>query len=97
MHLDKKHLAKKIYQDIGFSKSFSKTIIKKIFQIIISNLKKDENIMISNFGNFKVRMKNERIGRNPKTKQAAKISARKVVTFKASKILKSRINKSING
>ena len=97
MHLDKKHLAKKIYHNIGFSKSFSKTIIKKIFQIMIINLKKDEIIKISNFGNFKVKMKNERIGRNPKTKQTAKISARKVVTFKASKILKSRINKSING
>ena len=88
-----KHLAKKIYHNIGFSKSFSKTIIKKIFQIMIINLKKDEIIKISNFGNFKVKMKNERIGRNPKTKQTAKISARKVVTFKASKILKSRINK----
>ena len=47
MHLDKKHLAKKIYQNIGFSKSFSKTIIKQIFQIMISNLKKDENIKIT--------------------------------------------------
>ena len=60
---------------------------------MIINLKKDEIIKISNFGNFKVKMKNERIGRNPKTKQTAKISARKVVSFKASKILKSRINK----
>ena len=96
-NLDRKYLAKKIYQNIGFSKSFSNNIVNKIFDILINALEKNEDIKISSFGNFKVRIKKARLGRNPKTKEIAKISARKVVTFKASKILKSKIDIPING
>ena len=59
----------------------------------MSELKKSKKIKISTFGTFKIINKKERIGRNPKTKIEAKISARKVVTFKPSSFVKKRINR----
>ena len=96
-NVNRKTLANKIYQNIGFSKIISENIVNDIFYIIMSSFKENEKIKITSFGTFLKKRKNKRMGRNPKTKEEKIISARKVVTFKASKILKSRINKSLNG
>ena len=80
----RKHLSNKIYQNLGFSKNFSSVIIDDLFEFLLLELEKYNNIKISSFGTFKVAQKKERIGRNPHTRVEAKISARKVVKFKPS-------------
>ena len=88
----RKHLSNKIYQNLGFSKNISLTIIDDFFESIISELIKLNEIKISSFGTLKILNKKERIGRNPKTKHGAKISARKVVKFKPSLSFKNKLN-----
>ena len=91
-NVNRKTLANKIYQNIGFSKTIAENIVNDIFDIIISSFRENKKIKISSFGTFLKKRKNSRIGRNPKTKEKKIISARNVVTFKASKFFKNKIN-----
>ena len=91
-NVNRKALANKIYQYIGFSKIISENIVNDIFYIIMASFKENEKIKITSFGTFLKKRKNERIGRNPKTQKKKIISARNVVTFKASKFFKGKIN-----
>ena len=77
---------------IGFSKKISESLLEDVFQIILKNLISNKKVKIEKFGTFSLRNKNERIGRNPKTKEVKIISSRKVVLFKPSKELKNYIN-----
>ena len=88
----RKDLSHKVYQNLGFSKNLTSSIIDDFIESLISELIKFDKIKISSFGTFKVTNKKERIGRNPKTKVTAKICARKVVKFKPSAIAKDRLN-----
>jgi nucleoid DNA-binding protein len=91
-NLNRKTLINTIHQNIGFSKIISENIVNDIFYILISAFKENKKVKIKLFGTFQKKRKNERIGRNPKTKQKKIISARNVVTFKASKFFKDKIN-----
>ena len=91
-NVNRKTLANKICQNIGFSKTISENIVNDIFDIIISSFRENKKIKISSFGTFLKKRKNRRIGRNPRTKEKKIISARNVVTFKASKFFKDKIN-----
>ena len=93
INLTKKDLVNLIYMQIGFSKQVAENLIEEFFFSIISNLKKEKKLKISKFGTFTIREKNQRIGRNPKTKEEKKISKRNVVLFKPSKEFKELINK----
>ena len=88
----RKVLSNKIYQNLGFSKNYSSTIIDNFFETLIRELVKSHKIQISSFGTFKIINKRERIGRNPKTKEKAIIAPRKVVTFKPSLFVKEKLN-----
>ncbi len=77
---------------IGFSKTISETLLEDVFEIILKNIIKHKKVKIAKFGTFTIRKKNERIGRNPKTKERKIISERNVILFKASKEFKSYIN-----
>ena len=88
----RKDLSKKINKDLGFSRTFSSIIIDDFIESLISELITHEKIKISSFGTFNILNKKERIGRNPKTKIEAKISARKVVKFKPSLKVKNKLN-----
>jgi len=88
----RKDLSNIIFKRLGFSKNFSSKIIDTFFEILIKDLIKFEKIKISSFGTFEVINKKERIGRNPKTKEEAKISSRKVIKFKPSLNFKKKIN-----
>ena len=92
INLTKKDLVNIVYMQIGFSKKISENLIEEFFALIVSNLEKNKDIKISNFGTFSIRIKKERIGRNPKTKESKAISKRKVVLFKPSKEFKEFIN-----
>ena len=88
----RKDLSNSIFKELGFSKNFSSTIIDDFFEILIQHLVKFRKIKISSFGTFEVINKKERIGRNPKTKEEAKITSRKIVKFRPSSIFKKKIN-----
>ena len=77
---------------IGFSKTINETLLEDVFEIILRNIIKHKKVKIAKFGTFTIRKKNERIGRNPKTKERKLISERNVILFKASKEFKSYIN-----
>ena len=90
----KEYLAEKINEDLGLPKSESLTLVGSIFDTILEHLDKESIVKISGFGTFKVRKKNKRIGRNPKTKEVKIISERNVILFKPSKEFKEYINKN---
>ncbi len=77
-----------------FSKNQATDVVEATFEIIKGCLEKGENVKISGFGRFVVRGKNPRRGRNPKTGEEVIIKGRRVLTFKASPILKETINKA---
>ena len=79
---------------IGFSKRISENLLEDIFELVIENIIKYKKVKISKFGTFSLRKKNQRIGRNPKTKETIVISERNVVLFKPSKEFKEYINKN---
>ena len=91
-NFNRKNLSNKIYQNLGFSKNFSSTIVDNFFEIMATELMRSNKVKISSFGTFKVMSKKERIGRNPKTKIEAKITSRKVVKFKPSLVIKKKLN-----
>ena len=97
INLTKKDLVNLVYMQIGFSKSISESLIDEFFSIIVSNLKKEKKVKISNFGTFSIRQKKLRVGRNPKTKEKKVISSRDVVLFKPSKEFKEFVNQENNG
>ncbi len=89
----RKDLINKIYKNMGFSKSLSLKIVDDFFETLITEIIKSGKIKITSFGTFSILNKNERMGRNPKTKVAAKIISRKIVKFKSSLLLKEKLNK----
>tara|TARA_B100001964_G_scaffold212262_1_gene248225 strand:+ start:622 stop:921 length:300 start_codon:yes stop_codon:yes gene_type:complete len=88
----RKDLSNKIFKNLGFSKNLSSKIVEDFFETLITGIIKLNKIKISSFGTFTVLNKNERMGRNPKTKVDAKIFSRKVVKFKPSLLVKKKIN-----
>ena len=78
-----------ISESVGLSLSDSSLIIEEIFEFILNELEKGDDVKISSFGTFSVRHKKSRIGRNPKTGVEVPITERNVVTFSSSNVLKS--------
>lgn len=91
MSLTKADIVERIYKEAGFSKKEAADMVELIFKIIKDTLARGEKVKISGFGNFSIRDKANRIGRNPQTGESMEISARRVLTFKPSQILKEDI------
>ena len=89
--LTKAHLAELLFQQIGLKKRESKDMIDAFFDLISSSLVDGDDVRISGFGNFQIRTKAPRPGRNPRTGEAIPIRSRRVVTFHASHKLKDQI------
>ncbi len=90
--MTKADLIESIYEKIGFSKKESADVVELIFDTLKDTLQRGERIKISGFGNFVVRSKKPRIGRNPQTGEEMTITARHVLTFKPSQVLKQALN-----
>jgi len=84
-------LAEAVYEELGLSRNESADFVEEILSEVSDALISGENVKISSFGSFYVREKGERIGRNPKTGVEVPITPRKVVVFRASHVLKDRI------
>jgi integration host factor subunit alpha len=88
----KADIVEKVYETIGFSKKEASELVELVFLELKKTLQNGEKVKISGFGNFVVRGKSERIGRNPQTGEQIKISARRVLTFRPSQVLKAMLN-----
>ncbi|MBY0555165.1 integration host factor subunit alpha [bacterium] len=88
----KADIVEKVYETIGFSKKEASELVELVFEELKNTLQNGEKVKISGFGNFVVRGKSERVGRNPQTGEQIKISARRVLTFRPSQVLKAMLN-----
>lgn len=91
-NLTRKDLAKKINEELGFSQRSAATLVDKVFSSMKDTLLKEESIKLVQFGTFTVRQKEPRVGRNPRTGETMEIARRSMVSFKASKKLREKIN-----
>jgi integration host factor subunit alpha len=89
--LTKADMAEKLFEELGLNKREAKELVESLFDEIRESLEQDEQVKLSGFGNFDLRDKCERPGRNPKTGEEIPISARRVVTFKPGQKLKARV------
>ena len=85
-------LSEVVYRNVGLSRNESASLVDSVFTEISKSLINGQDVKISSFGTFIVRNKKERVGRNPKTGEEVPITARQVVTFRASNVLKSEVS-----
>lgn len=90
--MTKIELTEKMQDITGFTKRESANIVDTVFSIMKETLNRGENLKISGFGNFEVKEKTPRKGRNPQTGESIMISRRRVLSFKPSSVLKSQLN-----
>ena len=89
--LTKAEMAEHLYEELGFNKREAKELVELFFEEIRNALENNEQVKLSGFGNFDLRDKSERPGRNPKTGEEIPITARRVVTFRPGQKLKARV------
>jgi integration host factor subunit alpha len=86
------YLSEAVYQEVGLSRNDSADLLESVLSEISDALARGETVKLSSFGSFSVREKGQRIGRNPKTGEEVPILPRRVLVFRASQVLKNRIN-----
>jgi integration host factor subunit alpha len=91
MSLTKAEIADQLFEEVGLNKREAKEFVDSFFEAIWDALERGENVKLSGFGNFQLREKNQRPGRNPKTGEEIPISARRVVTFRPGQKLRARV------
>jgi len=95
--LTRADLAEAVFKKVGLPRNESAEIVELVLREIVSSLERGDQVKLSSFGSFGIREKGERIGRNPKTGQEVPITPRRVLVFRASNIMKQRINESLSG
>lgn len=95
--MTKADIIEAVYEQIGFSKKEAADVVELVFETMKDTLSDGEKIKISGFGNFVVRDKKARAGRNPQTGDPLTIEARRVLTFKPSQVLKDALNEAADG
>ncbi len=95
--MTKQEIVTTVYEKLGFSKRESSDLVEQFFKIVKQSLAQGENVKISGLGNFVVKEKQARRGRNPQTGEVIEIAPRRVLNFKLSQVLKDEINYHDNG
>jgi len=95
--MTKQEIVTTVYEKLGFSKRESSDLVEQFFKIVKQSLAQGENVKISGLGNFVVKEKQARRGRNPQTGEVIEIAKRRVLNFKLSQVLKDEINCNDNG
>ena len=90
-------LSEAVYQEVGLSRNESADLVESVLREVSEALSRGETVKISSFGSFFVRQKGQRVGRNPKTGEEVPIRPRRVLVFRASHVLKDRINGTGDG
>ena len=91
MAITKAEMAERLFQQVGLNKREAKDFVDAYFEVVREALERGDQVKLSGFGNFELRKKNQRPGRNPKTGEEIPISARRVVTFRPGQKLKLRV------
>ncbi len=94
--LTRADLYEAVSQEVGLSRKESAELVESVLNEISDALVRGETVKLSSFGTFSVRQKGERVGRNPKTGEEVPILPRRVLAFRASPVIKSRINESLS-
>jgi integration host factor subunit alpha len=94
-NVTRKHLAGAIHEQIGFSKQISGELVDAFFDRLKDSLLAENDVMLAQFGRFKVRQKSSRMGRNPRSGESIEICKRSMVSFKPSKLLRDKINREL--
>jgi integration host factor subunit alpha len=89
--LTRADIVDRLVQKVGLTKQDSSNFLERVLELVCAELERDEDVKFARFGNFVVRRKKARVGRNPKTGEEAPISARRVVSFKPSPLLRQRV------
>ncbi len=89
-------LSEAVYQEVGLSRNESADLVETVLNEVSDALVRGEMVKLSSFGSFAVRQKGERVGRNPKTGEEVPILPRRVLVFRASHVLKNRINTALS-
>ena len=97
MAMTKADIVEALYEKVGFSKKEAADLVELVFDTIKGTLSQGNKIKISGFGNFVVREKRSRVGRNPQTGESFEISARRVMTLRPSKVLRAEVKESLEG
>jgi integration host factor subunit alpha len=95
--MTKADLADMLFEQVGLNKREAKDMVEAFFEEVRRSLEAGDSVKLSGFGNFELRQKSERPGRNPKTGEEIPITARRVVTFHASQKLKSKVEENYGG
>ncbi|MCE1713800.1 integration host factor subunit alpha, partial [Enterobacter hormaechei] len=95
MALTKAEMSENLFEKLGISKRDAKDLVEMFFEEVRRSLENGEQVKLSGFGNFDLRDKNQRPGRNPKTGEDIPITARRVVTFRPGQKLKNRVEKAL--
>lgn len=94
--LTRADLAEAVFEKVGLPRNESAKIVELVLREIVTSLERGDPVKLSSFGSFGIRDKGERIGRNPKTGQEVPITPRRVLVFRASNIMKQRINEALS-
>ena len=94
--LTRADLAEAVFRKVGLPRNESAQIVELVLREIVVSLERGDPVKLSSFGSFGIRDKGQRIGRNPKTGQEVPITPRRVLVFRASNIIKQRINESLS-
>ena len=95
--LTKAEMADRLFEELGLNKREAKELVELFFEEIRNALQQNEQVKLSGFGNFDLRDKRQRPGRNPKTGEEAPITPRRVLTFRPSHLMKDRVAKGNKG
>lgn len=94
--LTRADLAEAVFEKVGLPRNEAAELVKSVLKQVVYALERGEAIKLSSFGSFGLRQKSERVGRNPKTGEVVPITPRQVIVFKASNIMKDRINATLS-
>jgi integration host factor subunit alpha len=94
--LTRADLAEAVFQKVGLPRNESAELVELVLREIVASLERGQTVKLSSFGSFGIRNKGQRVGRNPKTGQEVPITPRRVLVFRASNIMKQRINETLS-
>jgi integration host factor subunit alpha len=94
--LTRADLAEAVFEKVGLPRKEAAELVEDVLKQVVYALERGESIKLSSFGSFGIRQKSERIGRNPKTGEIVPITPRRVIVFKASNIMKERVNAALS-
>ena len=95
--LTKADMAERLFEELGLNKREAKEVVEQFFEEIRLSLERNEQVKLSGYGNFDLRDKKQRPGRNPKTGEEVPIAPRRVLVFRPSHVLKEQVNRNLSG